>query len=50
MVTGINPVQMAYLIHLTYYSLAGASDLTDMDKGNEGIDIKLKCAGFLTTL
>lgn len=39
---------MAYLIHVIYYSLAGASDLADMDKDNEGIDVKLKCAGFLT--
>lgn len=50
MVTRINPVQMAYLIHVTYYSFASASDLTDMDKGNEGIDVKLKCAEFLTAL
>lgn len=39
---------MAYLIHMTYYSLAGASDLADMDKDKEGIDVKLKSSGFLT--
>lgn len=49
-----NPVPMAYLIQVTYHSLAGASDLTDMCKGtqhhDEEIDVKLKCSRFLVAL
>lgn len=38
---------MGSLIHVTIYSLAGSSDLGDMDKDNKGIDVKLKGTGFL---
>lgn len=38
---------MGYLIHVTYYSLAGASDLTDMGRDNKGNDVRLKSTGFL---
>lgn len=41
---------MDYLIPMTYYSLAGASDLADMDKDNKGTDVRLKSAGFLAAL
>lgn len=38
----INPVEMAYLIHVTYHSLACASDLTGAPKERQQYDEEIE--------